>query len=201
MPTVVAHSNELRDVLRRRRELGHDKFDEVWNGVYVMNAMPGTEHQRFVQLLAFALQLTVPANASVLPGVNVSDRDADWTSNFRCPDVVVYLASNPAIDHGTHWRGGPDLAVEVISAGDRARKKLGFYSQVGTREVLLIDPRRRTVQLYTLRDGQLVEVARSCAGDPALASTVVPLSFAFVAADSSHCFQIQSSASDQTWTL
>ena len=46
----------------------------------------------------------------------------------------------------------PDLAVEVLSAGNTAeemRRKLREYFQVGVRLVWLIDPATRTAEIYT----------------------------------------------------
>ena len=46
----------------------------------------------------------------------------------------------------------PDLAVEILSAGNTAeemRRKLREYFQVGVRLVWLIDPATRTAETYT----------------------------------------------------
>jgi len=59
----------------------------------------------------------------VFSGVGISDRKEGWEKNFRFPDVSVYLNGNPAEDCRTHWFGGPDLAIEVVSPKDRTRKK------------------------------------------------------------------------------
>ena len=52
-----------------------------------------------------------------------------------------------------------DLAVEVLSPGDRSRDvldKVGEYLQAGVRLVWVIDPKRRTAAAYT----SLTEVRR-----------------------------------------
>jgi hypothetical protein len=61
-----------------------------------------------VSEFAFVFRLVVnrAGGDRVLPGCNVSDRDTDWTHNYREPDAAVYLASNTAKDSGTHWVGG-----------------------------------------------------------------------------------------------
>ena len=73
------------------------------------------------------------------PGVNVSDREDDWTQNYREPDVAVFLEGTTARDMDTHWLGGPDFAIEILSPGDRAREKLDFYAKVNVRELLIVD--------------------------------------------------------------
>ena len=75
---------------------------------------------------------------TIYPGVNISDRD-DWQQNYRIPDIAVYLSGNPAQDRRTHYFGGPDLAVEIVSPNDRTDEKLDFYATVGTRELIVID--------------------------------------------------------------
>jgi len=50
----------------------------------------------------------------IFPGVNVSDRHEDWEHNYRCPDIVAFLKGTAAVNHGTHWTGGPDLVIEII---------------------------------------------------------------------------------------
>jgi hypothetical protein len=80
-----------------------------------------------------------PKLGRVHAGANVSDQLDDWRQNFRVPDVLVFLNSNPAEDRDTHWFGGPDFAVEIASRWDRSREKIAFYSSIGVRELLIID--------------------------------------------------------------
>ena len=77
----------------------------------------------------------------IFAGCNVSDQPKRWRTNYRCPDVAVFLPGNPAEDRGSHWFGGPDFAVEILSRFDRIREKFGFYAKVGVRELLLVDRR------------------------------------------------------------
>src|SRR5438552_1236860 len=57
------------------------------------------------------------------------------------PDVLFVAAERLSIIHDQVW-GGPDLVVEVLSAGtalhDRT-SKLGWYRQYGVRECWLVD--------------------------------------------------------------
>jgi Uma2 family endonuclease len=183
MAMLVLDRDFERRVIARRRRLGIDRFDEVWEGVYVMAPLADDVHQEIATLLAatLALQADLPQGTKVRAGVNVSDRVADWKTNFRCPDVVVFLPGTAAVNHDAFWHGGPDFAVEVRSRGDRARKKLPFYAKVGTREVLLVERKPWSLELFRLRDGQLASVGRSTLDAPAaLPSTVLPLAFRLV---------------------
>ena len=99
-----------------------------------------------------------PGRGKVYPGLNVSDREDDWTQNYRCPDVAVYLKANPAQDLGTYMFGGPDLAVEVVSPGEDPLAKLDFYAAVNTREVLIVRRDPWELELFRLA-GQTLESA------------------------------------------
>lgn len=145
-----------------------------------MSPIANNEHQDLVGALSAVLRVVIgwTGLGDVFPGVNVSDREVDWTQNYRVPDVAVFLRGTRAQNRETHWFGGPDFAVEILSEGDRSREKLGFYASVGTRELLLVDRQRWALELYRLEGGALlpVGVAAVDRGGP-IASDVVPLSF------------------------
>ena len=147
--------------LAQRAANKQDRWDEVWEGVYMMAPAPNNEHQDVVDWIIFVLKLHLRADGFRINSLrNVSDGRSDWTKNYRIPDVLVFSPSNDARDAGTHWVGGPDLAIEVLSDGDRARDKIDFYGRVGTREVLLIDRDPWRLELYRFRGGEMTtEVA------------------------------------------
>jgi Uma2 family endonuclease len=180
---VVLDPEEQRHLIRRRRAWGADRKDEVWNGVYVMPPDPDNEHQHLAGRLVHAFHQALGDDESfrVYPGINVSDRPKNWKKNFRCPDAAVFLPGNPAEDRKTHWFGGPDFAVEILSPRDRSRKKLPFYAGVGVRELLLVNRKPWRLELFRLQDGRLDPAGRCEPGQPeALASTVLPLTFRLV---------------------
>jgi Uma2 family endonuclease len=180
MAALIADSRLERDLIAERRASGADRWDEVWEGVYILIPMPDDEHQGLVQRLSTILDTVIGYSGAglVRPGVNISDRDDDWLRNFRCPDVVVFLQGTAAENRGTHWYGGPDFAVEVVSAGDRTWDKLPFYESVGARELLVLDREPWSLELYRLQEGRLQRVGVSTPDDPReLRSEVVPLSF------------------------
>jgi Uma2 family endonuclease len=73
----------------------------------------------------------------------------------RAPDVAFVTAARLAT-HGTDDRffeGAPDLAIEVLSPGDRApevQSKIGEYLGAGARLVWVADPESATVTVYRL---------------------------------------------------
>ncbi|MFO0822214.1 MAG: Uma2 family endonuclease [Gemmataceae bacterium] len=195
---------DLERRLREEREKEYPKnHDEIWDGVYVMAALANNEHQAFVVDLAFAFCMVVDrvAGDRVMHGFNVSDLDEDWKFNYRCPDVAVYLRTNPGTDCNTHWMEGPDLAVEITSPGEDPREKLAFYAKVNTREVLIVDRNPWKIELYQLRGGKMAFAGMSDATNPAvLPSVALPLTFQLEPGSPRPIIRIAHTASNQTWT-
>ena len=71
MPMLINDRETERRLIARRRRRGQDKFDEVWNGVYVMAPMANNEHQDIVGSLQTLFEIVVkwPSLGRVQPGV------------------------------------------------------------------------------------------------------------------------------------
>lgn len=178
------------------------RFEEVWEGVVVMPPMPNNEHQdiQFKLLLPIAAAVEVPGIGCITAGVNISDRDDQWGHNFRGPDVVVYLNTNPAINHGTHWQGGPDFLAEIISPGEKPYAKFEFYAKVNTREVLIVKRDPWIIELFQLKDGVLELAGRSDTEQPTiLVSSVLALTFQLVAGRVRPQIEVTHPPSGKTW--
>lgn len=203
MPVVIYDPMYEQHVRAERERAWPNGRDEVWEGVLVVPPLANNEHQTVVMNLCYAFTSVVDRGSGdcVLPGANVSDRDAGWTTNYREPDVVVYLATNPAKNSNTHWVGGPDLAVEVVSPGEDARLKLDFYAKVGTREVLIVDRDPWKLELYQLQGTLLVSVGTSdVASGAVLTSCALPLTFQLQPGTLRPTIQIAHTSGTQTWT-
>ncbi|CAN5572935.1 hypothetical protein BH11MYX1_BH11MYX1_20110 [soil metagenome] len=130
--------------LEERRRLGHDKKDELWDGVLHMAPSPSGPHQRvsidlLVALVPIArrlgLQYWADPTAIFGPG-----------ENWRIPDSVLARPEH-ASERGLE---GAELVVEVLSPHDESRAKLPWYASVGVREVWLVEPRTRVVEVFAL---------------------------------------------------
>jgi Uma2 family endonuclease len=178
---VLIRDTELSHLLRAERALkGINQWDEVWDGIYVIPPTRDDEHQAIQARLVTALDLAVgwSGPGQVRAGVNVSDRIENWTHNYRCPDVAVFMQETGAQNCDSFWFGGPDFAVEIVTPEDSSRNKLGFYASVGVREFLIIDRAPWQLELYRLEAGRLVPAGTSVAASPEiLHSQIVPLSF------------------------
>jgi Uma2 family endonuclease len=204
MPVLVTDPDIEERLMAEREAIGGNQHDEVWDGVYVMSPLPNIEHQ----ILAAELWLifrTILAGGGLgiaINGVNVSDRDDGWQENYREPDVAVFLAGNPARNCGTHWHGGPDFAVEILSRGDLAREKFPFYAKIGVRELLLVDRDPWALELYRLQEGRLTEAGRLTPGDAtALTSEVLPLAFRLLPGEPRPAIEAIETAGPGHWTV
>lgn len=204
MSMLINDRGTERCLISRRRRLGQDKFDEIWNGVYVMSPLSNDEHQDVAGLL-YALFLEViqfTRKGSARPGANISDRRSDWRKNFRCPDVAVFLNDTTAINRGSHWQGGPDFAVEVISPGERVDQKFEFYAAVNTRELLVVNREPWSLELFRLAEGELNLVDRSTvAAGTWLRSLVVPLTFRLIDGGERPRIEVRHVDGQQTWMV
>jgi|SRR6056297_854898 len=160
---------------------GHDRYDEVWDGVYVMSPIADNQHQSLASTITSVIQNCFDWRGFglTLAGANVSDRQTGWAKNYRVPDVLSFAKDTSAVDCGTHWFGGPDLAIEIVSRGDRTLEKLGFYADVKTSELLVIDRDPWKLTLYRLADSGTLQPAAVCSFDQpsVIKSRVVPVRF------------------------
>lgn len=147
VPTLVRDPPpaEFQALLERRRSLGQDLLDEVWEGVYHMNPAPHRRHARVAQQLAVLLDR--PAReAGLVPMISIFNLGEP--EDYRVPD-------------GGLFRPGPDgvyvptaaLVVEIVSPDDKTWEKLGFYAAHGVEELLIVDPQARRVQWLALQPG------------------------------------------------
>ena len=205
MELMVLDTDMQERLIAERQASGGDRFDEVWEGVYMMAPLANNEHQDLQARLAGAIRNAVGwgSPVRVQAGANVSDREHDWAHNYRCPDVVVVMPGGTARDCGTHWHGGPDFCAEITSAGDRSRAKLEFYAGIGVRELLLIDRAPWQLELYRLSTtGELELVAESTTNDPArVASAVIPLAFRLLPAQPRPHVEVAHNDGVQRWLV
>jgi len=203
--TLLVADPCLRDrLIAERRASGGDRYDEVWEGVYVMSPLAGDDHQRIVSRFTSILDIVIgmPGLGEVRAGVNVSDREDGWEHNYRVPDVAVRLRDGRARIVETHWVGGPDFLIEVLSPGDRARDTLDFYARIGAREVLIVDRAPWALELYGLRDGRLLPLGVSRPEAPQeLASAVVPLAFRLIAEGDRTRIEVARPGGGQRWVF
>ena len=128
----------LAKLIERRRRLGQDGYDEVWNGVYHVAAMARFGHGRVqAQLLATLAELA-PVGLVVAGPVNIGLDEND----FRVPNAVVVREVIDVV-----WIPTAAMVVEVRSRGDETYDKFAFYLTRGVEEILVADLTSRELRL------------------------------------------------------
>jgi Uma2 family endonuclease len=147
-PPGEATEQDLLDILAHE-----DRICELIDGVLVEKDMATFESSVSATLI-FYLKLFLRGKklASVLAPDGLLRL---FPGRVRAPDVSVILRKNlPArkFPKDPIASLSPDLAVEILSAGNteaEMARKLGEYFQCGTRLVWIVDPKKRTVRVYT----------------------------------------------------
>lgn len=203
MSVLVFDPGTVRRIRNRRIHPDMTRWDEMWEGVRVVPPIPNNEHQeiQFNLALPFHETVTAPNLGYASGGVNVSDRNKGWRKNYRIPDLVVYLNGTTAIDRDTHWTGGPDFLVEIVSDGENPYAKFEFYAKVNTREVLLVLRDPWAVELHRLRDGKLERIGRVNPDDgKELNSTILPLTFGLIGFVKRPRVSVRNTETGKTWS-
>lgn len=155
MPTLVADPAppEIRQLIERRRRLGQDLFDEVWDGVLHMNPAPRGGHGAIEsQLTELLAPLARAANLTISGQFNVGESEQD----YRVPDLGLHRDFTDRV-----WYPTAALVVEIVSPGDDSYKKFDFYAAHGVDELVIVDPSERAVHWFTLDGDQYRPVQRS----------------------------------------
>lgn len=204
MAVLVTDPRIEERLKEQRRAWGADRYDEVWEGIYMMAPLPNSEHRQIVSRLVSILEEVVgwPGLGEVFPGVNLAGLEDDWEHDYRVPDVAVFLHGGSARNCDTHWRGAADFLVEIISPGDRTREKIPFYARNGVQELLVVDRQPWSLELYRQQQGRLERMGLSSLTSPeVLASAVVPLQFQLVPGEPRRRIQVTQLGSDRRWLV
>lgn len=146
MTTIVRGPRppELERYLERRRRSGADRFDEVWEGRYVVAPDPHSSHSAVQVELAALLKAVAPRlGVRAVLTFNLGEPE-----NFRIPDAG--LLPGP---HGV-WHDTALLVVEVLSPEDMTFEKFDFYTARGVQELLVVDWRDRSVRCFAMQQEQ-----------------------------------------------
>ncbi|HEX3392463.1 MAG TPA: Uma2 family endonuclease [Solirubrobacteraceae bacterium] len=133
---------EAKELLARRKRLGQDRRDEVWEGVYRVVPAPSGEHAALAaQVKALLRAAATTAGLIVTDDFNVGDSKND----FRIPDGGLHQSQPRGV-----WIATAALVLEILSPGDETWEKLPFYAAHHVDEVLIIDPDTREAHWLAL---------------------------------------------------
>ncbi|MEH3076862.1 MAG: Uma2 family endonuclease [Quadrisphaera sp.] len=129
-------------LLARRRELGLDGKDEVWEGVY--HVAPHEHARNGITAMSLTVVLDGRARrAGLQPGGSFNLGDPD---DFRVPDLGFHRPGTVP----TLYCPSAALVVEVLSPDDETFAKFAFYAGRGVEELWVVDPLTRSVRIWQL---------------------------------------------------
>jgi Uma2 family endonuclease len=154
VPTLVRDPQpaEFEALLARRRDLGQDLYDEVWDGVLHMNPAPAGRHGQIDRQLAVIL--TPLARAAGLTSTGTFNLGID--GDYRVPDGGLHRDWRDQV-----WYGTAALVIEIVSPEDETWNTLDFYAAHGVEELLIVDPGEQTVSWMGLERGEYKHLKRS----------------------------------------
>jgi Uma2 family endonuclease len=156
---------------------------ELLEGVLLVSPSPASDHQIVATRLATALSIAlVPADLAHVVAVGAIQR-GDRTQ--LQPDILVYPSTYAP---GTAWAEiqGWWLAVEVMSPSSRIydRKfKRAAYLALGVEQYWIVDPRDRSVEIWTRGDDVPSVARRSLAWRPAALAREITIDLAAIFRD------------------
>jgi Uma2 family endonuclease len=156
MPTLLLDPApaEFEALLERRKRLGQDRKDEVWEGV--LHLVPAAAHRHGNLAQQFAELLGPTARAAGLEPMIAEFNLGDSKDDFRVPDGGLHRPGAAEM-----WHPTAALVLEILSPGDETWEKLPFYAAHHVDEVLIVDPDDRQIHWLALGDGRYEPIERS----------------------------------------
>ncbi|MHB1859591.1 MAG: Uma2 family endonuclease [Solirubrobacteraceae bacterium] len=144
---------DLAALLQRRRRLGLDRHDEVWEGVIHVAPAPHSVHADIqLQLAEMLGPVSRDAGLHALGGeFNIGD-----AQDYRVPDAGILRRR----EHAT-WLPTAALVIEILSPEDETLEKLPFYAARHVDELLIVDPQQRSVDWLALEHGDYHPIEKS----------------------------------------
>ncbi|MCS6937504.1 MAG: Uma2 family endonuclease [Candidatus Bipolaricaulota bacterium] len=134
-----------------------NRYLELSEGRLIMPPHPTYSHQDALKRLFLHMNAFVEKNQ--LGVVQVAPLPVRlWPGKIREPDIF-FISKEHADRIGEQACGVPDLVVEVLSPATRETdrsEKFFEYAKAGVQEYWLVDPEKRSIEVYTLR-GQAYE--------------------------------------------
>ena len=138
------------------QELGNLDDDsnrhQLIKGVLLTMPPAKYEHGRVCANLTLLVMQHVKANRLGVVGTEFGYKLESDPDTVMAPDVSFVAQDRISLSPEGYHSGPPDLAIEVLSPGDRKgyiERKLLLWLETGTRSVWLVDPRRRTVEVIS----------------------------------------------------
>jgi Uma2 family endonuclease len=155
---------------------------ELFKGKLSKMAAPNLAHQKISSNLHGLLWVHFRNHSCELYAAPIDVRlplpkskaTADKIDTVVQPDLCV-ICDSCKLANNQSCIGAPDLVVEILSPGNARKEmkdKFELYEEAGVLEYWIVDPNRRNVLVYVLKDNQFVPLGRPFLDDDILHSTV-----------------------------
>lgn len=165
METVVLGSlpPAVAAEVERRRAIGADRYDEVWDGEYRMAPGPNEDHGIVdAEVVGVLRPYARRRGLTQVTAFNIGT-----VTNFRVPDHGLVRRRT-----GGAWVPTAALVVEVVSPGDASWQKFDFYAAHEVDEVVIVDPADHSVAWFARDGSEYHPVERSAVLDVDVAEVV-----------------------------
>jgi len=146
---------------------------EIIDGVPYLMAAPRTAHQMVLWSISGAFYahlrgkkckaFIAPFDVRLPKQRKKQDKDI---YNIVQPDITVYCDKKKYDDRG--GIGAPEMVIEILSPSsgrmDRFHKFM-LYREAGVREYWLVDPTNHFIEIYRLKNNELIKVGEYFPGD------------------------------------
>lgn len=150
------HGAETRTTYEQYFSLPEGAPYQLIAGELVMTPSPVPLHQKIVMDLAFMLNSFVKKNNSGQVFVAPLDVRLD-NNNVYQPDLLFISKDRAQIIGKTMIEGAPDLVIEVLSPATAyydLRTKYRVYEQCGVAEYWIVDPERKSIEIFSNENGK-----------------------------------------------
>ncbi|GMT49788.1 MAG: hypothetical protein IEMM0008_1327 [bacterium] len=175
MVTVMAVTKQKKWTYEEYYRLDDEKRYEVIEGELIEMSSPSSEHQIITGNLSSMIWVFLKENnlGQVIP--SPIDVIFDEQNTFQ-PDIVFISSKNKQIIQERGVFGPPDLVVEVLSKSTEKKDrgiKFKAYEKFGVKEYWLVDPRKRSMEVFVLEKSTFISYNFVKNADP-LKSRVFP---------------------------
>jgi len=134
---------------------------EIIEGALYVTAAPNFDHQYTVMRIAVHLDRFVTEHRLGIVLVAPFEVYLSGTAPVVQPDVLFAASERAPRAGAAGFTGAPDLIVQVLSQSTARTDRLvkfSAYERAGVREYWLVDPRLRSVEVYSLSEADTYEM-------------------------------------------
>lgn len=121
-----------------------------WDAASMRRPAPSSRHQMRVVRLIVLVSGMIPDGKML-----TAPMDVRMGGRIVQPDVFWVAEESACVDHGTHYTGPPDLAIEVLPPSNTRHdriEKFRLYEAEGVREYWLVSAEEDYIEVYNRAD-------------------------------------------------